>query len=294
MVDELQQIAAHADGARCDMAMLVLADVFASTWRKFVESPAQAREFWAEARDAVPGFLLLAEVYWDMEWQLQELGFDFTYDKRLYDRLLHDSAASVHGHLQADAAFQAKSARFIENHDEQRSAAVFGARAAASASVAATVPGMRFFYDGQFEGRRVRLPMQLGKDVAEQADSGLEAFYARLLSAVDEPVFHDGEWALLDIQPLDQSSLDLVAWRWALGEERRIVVANLGMSCAQGRLVLGDPFLGPGERFVLDERLRQQRGTWSRAALSSDGIAVRVPAGSAQIFSITAASAREA
>jgi hypothetical protein len=29
----------------------------------------------------------MAEVYWDMEWTLQQQGFDYCYDKRLYDRL---------------------------------------------------------------------------------------------------------------------------------------------------------------------------------------------------------------
>ena len=41
-----------------------------------------------------------------MEWTLQQQGFDLCYDKRLYDRLVHDDAESVRGHLQADAAYQ--------------------------------------------------------------------------------------------------------------------------------------------------------------------------------------------
>ena len=44
----------------------------------------------------------MAEAYWDMEWTLQQQGFDLCYDKRLYDRLVHDGAESVLGHLQAD------------------------------------------------------------------------------------------------------------------------------------------------------------------------------------------------
>lgn len=290
MVRELQTVAAHADGARCDMAMLVLSDVFANTWRRFVEPFSDVREFWADARDAVPGFLLLAEVYWDMEWRLQELGFDFTYDKRLYDRLLHEHPASVNGHLHADARYQARSARFIENHDEPRSAAVFGGRVQAAAAVAATVPGLRFFYDGQFDGRRVRLPMQLGEDVKEPVDEGLATFYARLLTAIDDAVFHDGEWALCDVAAVDPASVDVLAWRWNHAQERRLVVVNLGASCTQARLVLPEDFLGAGERFVLEDRLRDQRGEWPRAELTGDGIALRVPGGSAQLFSVAAAA----
>jgi hypothetical protein len=294
MAGELRAIAEHADGARCDMAMLVLSDVFATTWRRFVDPPAQAREFWADARDAVPGFLLIAEVYWDMEWRLQELGFDYTYDKRLYDRLVHEDAASVNGHLRADAAYQDKSARFIENHDEPRSAAVFGARTAAAAAVAATVPGMRFFYDGQFEGRRIRLPMQLGDDVRERIDGSIDAFYRRLLPAIDEPAFHDGEWALCAVESVDHTSADLIAWCWKIGDQRRLVIVNLGTSCAQGRLVLAAEFLGSGERFVFDDALRDQRGESARADLTGAGFVARVPGGHAQILSITAAADREA
>ena len=293
MVEELRHIAGHADGVRCDMAMLVLADVFANTWRRFVAPPSGAREFWADARDTVPGFLLIAEVYWDLEWRLQDLGFDFTYDKRLYDRLLHENADSVEGHLHADPTYQEKSARFIENHDEPRSAGVFGVRAPAAAAVAATIPGMRFFYDGQFEGRRVRLPMQLGEDVKEPVDEALKAFYDRLLAAVDDPVFHDGEWTLCAVQPMDHTSLDVLAWCWTLGDDRRLVIVNLGMSCGQGRLVLPDDFLGQGDRFVFADALQDQRGEWTRADLTGNGLAVRVPAGHAQLLSIEAASSRE-
>jgi len=127
-----------------------------------VSGPAPATEFWADARAAVPGFVLIAEVYWDLEWRLQRLGFDFTYDKRLYDRMLHGPAGDVRDHLRADADFQRHSARFIENHDEMRSATAFGERLRAAAVVMSTLPGLRFFQDGQFGGCRARVPVQLG------------------------------------------------------------------------------------------------------------------------------------
>jgi RNA polymerase sigma-70 factor (ECF subfamily) len=85
MIAELVKIAGQCDGVRCDMAMLLLPDVFERTWC------ARAPLFWPKAtervRQAVPGFCIMAEVYWDLEWTLQQQGFDYTYDKRLYDRL---------------------------------------------------------------------------------------------------------------------------------------------------------------------------------------------------------------
>ncbi len=70
MVIELKRIARLCDGVRCDMAMLVLPEVFERTWG-IASAP-----FWphatAEARRMTPGFLFLAEVYWDLEWTLQQ------------------------------------------------------------------------------------------------------------------------------------------------------------------------------------------------------------------------------
>ena len=99
--------------------------------------------------------MFIAEAYWDMEWALQQQGFDYCYDKRLYDRLAHEDADSVRGHLQADADYQERLIRFIENHDEPRAAATFGAgQARAAAVVMSTLPGARLYHDGQLDGHR--------------------------------------------------------------------------------------------------------------------------------------------
>jgi hypothetical protein len=143
--------------------MLVLNEVFAQTWEKQMEGivPA-AREFWTEAIALLPDFMWVAEVYWGREWELQLLGFQFTYDKRLYDRLRHATPQQVALHLQADEAFQGKLVRFLENHDEGRSAVVFGnVRLPAMGILMATLPGMRLYHQGQLAGKRIRIPVQL-------------------------------------------------------------------------------------------------------------------------------------
>jgi hypothetical protein len=147
MVCELKKIAQHCDGVRCDMAMLILPDVFERTWGKRPEP------FWTKAIDSVrecnPGFLFMAEVYWDLEWTLQQQGFNYTYDKRLYDRLRDGHADSVRDHFRADMDFQSRSARFLENHDEPRAAAVFAPPQHRAAAVLSFLcPGLRFFHDG--------------------------------------------------------------------------------------------------------------------------------------------------
>ena len=106
---ELRTISQHCDGVRCDMSMLMLTDIFSKTWSKFLTGLAPpAREFWLDARDAVPGLILMAEVYWGMEGRLQELGFDFTYCKQFYDLLRNCQPPDIRAHFTADLNYQKK------------------------------------------------------------------------------------------------------------------------------------------------------------------------------------------
>ena len=174
MVETLADIAEQCDGVRCDMAMLMLNSVFERTWGARAGARPES-DYWSTIIPAVkarhPGFIFMAEAYWDLEWELQQQGFDFCYDKRLYDRLEKGDAESVRLHLTADAAYQRRLVRFVENHDEPRAAAAFPAKRLRAAAVAAlTLPGARLLHEGQFEGRRVRLPVFLRRRPDEAAD----------------------------------------------------------------------------------------------------------------------------
>ena len=96
MIGELLKIAGQCDGVRCDMAMLVLPESLsepgASVSALLAEGDPQCVE-------RVPDFCFMAEVYWDLEWTLQQQGFDYTYDKRLYDRLREGHARPVREHF---------------------------------------------------------------------------------------------------------------------------------------------------------------------------------------------------
>jgi len=172
-IDTLSDIAQRADGIRVDMAMLMLNSVFSRTWGERA-GPVPATEYWSDVigavRSAHPDFLFTAEAYWDLEWDLQQLGFDHCYDKRLYDRMLHDGPQAVRSHLQADLGFQRGLLRFLENHDEQRAAAELTPdRERAAAVSVATLPGATLWHEGQFEGAHARLPVFL----ARRPDGGL-------------------------------------------------------------------------------------------------------------------------
>jgi hypothetical protein len=263
--DTLTAIAEQCDGVRCDMAMLLTNEVFARTWGRWV-GPPPAAEFWPEVlgrvRAAADGFVFIAEAYWDMEWALQQQGFDFCYDKRLYDRLVHEDADSVRKHLGAGPEFQDRLIRFTENHDEPRAAtALPGERGRAAAVAIATLPGATLWHDGQFEGRRVRLPVFLGRYPAEEADRDLHSFHRRLLMAA---AHMRGEWRLLDCHgwPDNPSHHDILAWSWQSGDAGYLVVLNFGGRPAQGRVHLPWPTAGSAWRLtdLLDGRTFDRDG----------------------------------
>jgi glycosidase len=165
MREILVRIAGQCDGLRCDMAMLVLPDVFARTWQGRLGQEPVVDSFWREAIPAVlarhPRFLFLAEAYWGLEDRLHEAGFHFCYDKELYDLLRDRDAAGVRRHLRRPAEFQDRSARFIENHDEPRAAIAFGPLARAAAVTTFCAPGLRLFHEGQLSGRWVLISVEL-------------------------------------------------------------------------------------------------------------------------------------
>jgi hypothetical protein len=229
MLDELSRIARQCDGVRCDMAMLVLPEVFERTWG--IAAPLFWPHATAAVRAKVPGFLFLAEVYWDLEWTLQQQGFDYTYDKRLYDRLEEGHARPVREHLSAGLDFQDHLARFLENHDEPRAAATFPPeRHRAAAIITFLAPGLRFFHQGQREGKRVRIPVHLGRGPVEVADPSIGHFYDGLLECLKDPAFRDGDWQLLGCRPAwegNETWDSFVAFAWTgAGGQRRLVAVN--------------------------------------------------------------------
>jgi len=227
MIGELTRISEQCDGVRCDMAMLVLPDVFERTWG--IRAPL----FWPEAtsrvRERTPGFCFMAEVYWDREWDMQQQGFDYAYDKRLYDRLREGHARSVREHFHAGLDYQDKLARFLENHDEPRAAATFpSGQHEAAAVITFLAPGLRFFHQGQFEGRLKRISPHLGRAPEEPVNESLKQFYARLLEVLRRPAVRDGEWRLLECAPAwdgNGSNDAFIAFAWQGADGVRVLVA---------------------------------------------------------------------
>ena len=243
MISELIRIAGQCDGVRCDMAMLVLPDVFEKTWG------IKCQLFWPEAtrrvREVNAEFCFMAEVYWDLEWTLLQQGFNYTYDKRLYDRLKEGHARPVREHFYAGLDYQGKMARFLENHDEPRVAADFHAgKHEAAAIITFLSPGLRFFHQGQLQGRKKRISPHLVRAPHEQVIEELEIFYNRILDILRYPVFRNGKWQLADCTPAwdgNSSNYNFISFVWQ-GEnsEKMLVVVNY--SSDQGQCYINLPF----------------------------------------------------
>jgi len=200
----LESVAARCDGVRCDMAMLLLNEVFARTWSKFPGPPnPPIEEFWETAisrvRQSHPNFLFLAEAYWGLEQRMVELGFDYAYDKELYDRLVARDGPGVERHLfKKTVAELSHAAHFLENHDEARAAATLDlAPHCAAALLVLSLPGMRFLHDGQLDGRKRKVPVQLRRRCAEPPDAAIVQMYQQLLAALAGTAVGQGKPRLL-------------------------------------------------------------------------------------------------
>lgn len=204
MTAELHAIASRADGVRCDMAMLLEPEVFARTWGDTIpHAPPTIPTFWPDAIRSIkkehPNFLFLAEAYWNYEYTLQQHGFDYTYDKTLYDRVLARNAADVKAHLRAPLSYQTKLARFLENHDEQRIASLLPpAEHCAAATISFMSPGLRLIHEGQIQGKKIRTPVHLSRETREKVDTTIQDLYRLLLPIINSPVSRFGNWHLLD------------------------------------------------------------------------------------------------
>lgn len=286
LLDVIQLLAQHADGLRCDMAMLALNDIFGHTWASLQPGAVPPTEFWQEAIAAAPHLVWLAEAYWGTESRLQQLGFSFTYDKPFCDSLRKGSAGELRARLAEDGCFQKRSARFLENHDEERAAAVFGQnRMQAAATLASTAPGMRFYFHGQLEGFQVRLPVELGRAPEEAGSSAVREIYRHLLPIVQDDVFHSGNWNLLAAEPAgDSGNQNLIVYEWKSESTWKLVAANPTPAAAQGRVALGDA-LDPSARYLLSDQLNSAEYPRSGEELAS-GLFIRLEAGRAHVFDI--------
>lgn len=294
MSELLGDIASRCDGVRCDMAMLMLNEVIAQTWSHFqIGNAVVETEFWQDAIAAVrktqPEFLFLAEAYWNLEGRLQELGFDFTYDKALYDKIVHREIADVQNHLlTVPPAYVAASAHFLENHDEPRIAACLSLEEhCAAALLILGLPGMRFLHEGQMTGARVKVPVQLLRRPVEPLQPEIEFMYERLLQTLKTTTVGKGSSRLLrpsSAWPGNPTHRNFVIIQWqATGPEFDLVVVNLASHRSQGYAPIAGQNLA-GNNWSLRDLLGTEKHQRVGDDLAREGLYLDLPAHGAQVF----------
>ena len=266
MIDILLKIAPFCDAIRCDMAMLILSDVIEKTWGWYLHENDFLRpetEFWKEAISEVkkqfPDFIFIAEAYWDLEWTLQQLVFDYTYDKRLYDRLKGSSVDDLRSHLTADLNYQSKLVRFVENHDEPRAVTVFGKeKSLAAATIIGTLPGVRMYHYGQLEGNKIKYSLFLNRLQKESVDTDIQTYYHKLLTFSRHHELQEGVWQQLvgySVNGSDISYQNILAWLWKLGSanELSLVIINYSSEVSQARIKIPDLMTIQQSLILVDE-----------------------------------------
>lgn len=288
MVKELKKVARLCDGIRCDMAMLILPEVFANTWG------IQIDPFWSKAVEIIkseyPDFLFMAEVYWGLEVTLQELGFNYTYDKSLYDRLRERNAHAVKEHLRSGLNYQQKSTKFMENHDEPRAAKTFPPDVhQAAALITYLSPGLRFFHQGQLTGKISKIPMQLCRGPVEAEDREIKEYYSRLLHLLDSPVFRFGDWLLLESLPAWSGNWtwdNFIIFSWKhKNEDQRIIVVNFAPQHGQCYVRLDYPEF-TGKQVLLQDLMSDVVYNRNGDELQQRGLYLDLPAWGYHVFKV--------
>jgi len=248
-INNILKIASVADYIRCDMAFLLINDVFDGHWGNQARSWGFNRpssEFWKDAIFTVklknPGIKFLAEVYSPWQANLQSLGFDYTYDKNLYDAFGNGNLDQLRSYISSKSLdFHAHSAHFVENHDEPRAASFFGGtnRADAAAMATLTLPGMRFFNKGQEDGYFNRLDVHLRRSKSESGSDSVRIFYNIFTSILAKHIAFQGTWNYQSVIS-SGDSWRLMAWKWKKNNEKILCVINYSDQNGSGRIKLDD------------------------------------------------------
>lgn len=302
MIQILKQISDVCDGVRCDMTMLVLNENFKNIWQDYLGEwwhfePNE--EFWqvaiSSARSQNPNCIFIAEDYWREESEIyeQQLGFDYTYDETLYKSLLnHPHYPDVKTYLYSDSnlTYRRNTFRYVENHDIERAVSAFGAeKSKAAAVICSTLMGAHLFHQGQLEGARIQVPVQLKRVRKEPCLENLAEFYKALLSSINDPCFHHGDWHWLEAGSTEENNPTnqyLLCWYWSYQRKIKLIVVNYAELCSQGRISIPnlDDF---NETLIFRDRLNNQKYEISKAEFTSKGLYVYLEAFKFHLFDVS-------
>jgi hypothetical protein len=199
----------------------------------------------------------------------------------------------VREHFHAGMDYQNKLVRFLENHDEPRAASTFTPEVhRAAAVITFLAPGLRFFHEGQFEGRKKRISPHLVRAPEEPVDENVREFYDRLLAVLRDQSVRNGEWRLLECVPAwegNWSADRFVAFAWQGADGKRVIAAvNYAPNHSQCYVRLPFPDLGDS-RWSLIDSLGDAHYDRDGKELESRGLYLDVAPWQAHVFELARA-----
>jgi len=178
--------------------------------------------------------------------------------------------------------------RFLENHDEARIAASLPERPhEAAAVIAYFVPGLRFFHEGQLDGRRIKTSLHLRRRTGETANWAIREFYLRLLECLKRPEVRGGSWQLLHCRPAWEGNPtwdNFIAFAWE-GTLRSRILITVNFGATQGQCLVAIPFQDlEGSKYTLRDLLSPARYEWNGDDLLKGGLFLDMPAWGYHVF----------
>jgi hypothetical protein len=231
----------------------------------------------------------MAEAYWDLESRLQELGFDYTYDKRLCDEIVgRDPGGPQRRLLGLPVSFVNRSVHFLENHDEARIAGLLSpAEHRAAALLILGLPGMRFLHDGQLTGATVRTPVQLIRRQTEPPQTDIAKMYDALLLTLQRTAVGHGRGEVLVPREAwvgNPTAQNFVIVQWQTRSPTfDLVAVNLAPHRSQCCVPLTAPGLSTGT-WTMKDLLGNESYERSGADLGGRGAYLDLAAHGAQLF----------
>ena len=254
MEKQLLDLVDHADGVRCDMAMLLNSSTFLRTWGWCLSDEEKnylrQNEFWKEvipkvkekAKKLNKKFEFMAEAYWEKE----ELGenFDYIYCDEFYKNVCKTAHGERSEILKNHISYLAempktrklyKDVIYIENHDEERAIKTMGKDFSKAAIVAAgLIPEtMLMINQGQEVGRIIRPPMQINRFPKEYQDIDLKDYYQSVIDLKKTRLFNEGNWEIVDANCPEILAQKVTSPN---NEMAAIVYTNLSHNRAYGKL----------------------------------------------------------
>jgi hypothetical protein len=150
-----------------------------------------------------------------------------------------------------------------------------------------TLPGMRFYHQGELDGRRIRLSIMLQRATNEPANPAVRAFFEKILKITNEEGFHSGRWSLLPVVAEgDDTSWNLAVYEWRSATAWKIIAVNIAGAASQGRVRMNES-ISLSIQYDFCDELHDVHYSRAGEELRTIGIFVRRDAFDAHLFDIT-------